>query len=155
MQASGPRRATINLKSTFKSKDRGEDGEDEDLLDRSLAAPSAVPTRIEGSLDGPSVREGESSMYDRDHPATSQLDATSPDRDRLKETFGQASFDDFEDRCDASQSNAASAYYKSHMRGFFQDHYVTKGLGEIPPVLVSDQNQRAPLKEVLEDDLMH
>ena len=58
----------------------------------------------------PSIREGEddqeSSMYTVDHPATSQLDATVMDRDPLKETFGQASFDDFEDRCDVSQSNA-------------------------------------------------
>jgi len=76
--------------------------------------------------------DAESSMYDGDHQVGPDRRLTSPDDgDHLKETFGQASF---EDRSEISQSNATNKYYQSHMRRFYEHHNETKGLGEIQPV---------------------
>ena len=77
--------------------------------------------------------DADSAFYDPDHQVDPDRDLTTQDEQDhfLKDTFGQASF---EDRSDVSQSNATNKYYQSHMRRFYEHHNETKGLGEIQPV---------------------
>ena len=49
------------------------------------------------------------------------------------------SVDSFVDRCDATVGDVKA---KTHMRKFFQDHYVTKGLGAIAPALAQPPGGR-------------